>query len=395
MKGRLALIASLGVSLPCAAQTTSSADVTRAPSMCSVASGEAYAYTPEQAVQVGGGAMFVASRERRYLDALRGPAGEPIQYKRMNSQESPDGQSILDRYEVTYEGAEKPAVLYLDAYHFDDRLLAPKGFTCAVAIALDPPGPDLFQASRHLLRLAVDQGTQRDFSPIPLDSASSDGNTALRGVVLDHFRMIARISRAAALDGRPIVLDPAVRPPDALRLRTVVIAYPLMCDGRPVAPQAVDLGSSQGQGAPRQGEYVRGETLAQLVPGLTVPAGSLAATFGVQGPRTNDSVKIIYAEPCQGTTEVVLPLKHTPMRFVNTPEPTMPEGLTLTFGSVRLQAQVDPDGRLQYPTYVGGPRELLQPAVQALRDWTVEPVRINNVPISTPVAIQVRFRARE
>lgn len=381
--------------VPCAAQTTTPADVTRAPSMCSVATDSTYGYTPEQPVQVGGGAMFVAARERRYLDVLRGPAGEPVQYKRLGSSQSPDGQAILDSYEVSYGGSEKTVTLYLDAYHFDDWLRAPQGFSCASAIALDPPGPDLFQASRQLLRLAVEQGTQRDFSPIPLDSASSDGNTALRGVVLDHFRMMARVARAAALDGKPIVLDPAVRPPDALRLRTVVIAYPLACEGRQIAPQALDLVSTQGQHAPRQGEYVKGETITQLVPGLAVPSGSLAATFGLDGPRANHAVKVTYAEPCQGIAEVVLPLKQTPLKLATMPEPVIPDGLTVKSGSVRLQAQVDLDGRLQYPTYVGGPRELLQPAIQALKDWSAEPARINNVPISTPVAVQVRFRTRE
>ena len=369
--------------------------MSRAPSMCPVATDAAYAYTPEQAVQVGGGAMFVASRERRYLDALRGPAGEPVQYKRGTSLESPDGQSILDKYEVTYAGAEKPVTLYLDAYHFDDRLHAPKGFTCAAAIALDPPGPDLFQASRHLVRLAVEHGAQRDIAPIPLDSASSDGNTAPRGVVLDHYRMMARAARAAALEGKPIVLDPSVRPPDTLRLRTVVIAYPLECGGRQIAPQAVELVSTQGQHAPRHGEYVSGEPLTQLVANLPVPDGSLAATFGVQAPRQNDTVKITYAEPCQGAAEVVMPLRHTPLRFLNQPEPAIPEGSSLAAGSIRLQAQVDVEGRLQYPTYVGGPRELLQPAIQALRDWSVEPARMNNAPVSTPIVVQVRFRPRE
>jgi hypothetical protein len=380
---------------PCAAQTASSAGTPQAESTCTVATDAAYAYTPEQAVQVGGGAMFVASRERRYLDALRGPAGEPLQYRRVSSLESPDGQSTLDKYEVTYAGAEQPVALYLDAYHFDDRLLAPKGFTCATAIVLDPPGPDLFQASRHLVRLAVEHGAQRDISPIPLDSASSDGNTAPRGVVLDHYRMMARAARAAALEGKPIVLDPSVRPPDSLRLRTVVIAYPLACGGRQIAPQAVDLISSQGQHAPRHGANVSGEALAQLVANLPVPEGSLAATFGVQAPRENDSVRITYAEACQGTTEVIMPLRYAPVRLVNTPEAPMPEGSALASGSVRLQVQVDLEGRLAYPTYVGGPRQLVQPAIQALRDWNVEPARMNGVPVSTPLVVQVRFRQRE
>jgi hypothetical protein len=388
---RWSLVFILASGVPCAAQT----EMSRAPSMCPVAADSAYAFTPEQPVQVGGGAMYVAARERRYLDSLRGPAGETVHYKRTSSLEAPDGQTILDRYEVIYEGAEKSATLYLDAYHFDDRLLAPKGFTCASAIALDPPGPDLFQASRYLTRLAVEQGAQRDYSPIPLDSASSDGNTALRGVVLDHFRMMARVARAAALEGKPIVLDPSVRPPDSLRVRTVVIAYPLACEGREIAPQAVDLLSQQGQHAPRHGEHISGDALAPLVPGLPVPGGSLAATFNLQAPRRTDTVKITYAEPCRGTSAVVLPLRQTPLRFTNAPDAVLPEGATATDASVRLQAQVDLEGRLQYPTYVGGPRELLDPALQAIREWTVDPVRINNAPMSTPVALQVRFRPRE
>jgi hypothetical protein len=339
--------------------------------------------------------MFVASRERRYLDALRGPGGETVHYKRISSLEAPDGQTILDRYEVTYEGAEQSAAIYLDAYHFDDRMLAPKGFTCASPIALDPPGPDLFQASRYLTRLAVEQGAQRDYPPIALDSASSDGNTALRGVVLDHFRMMARFARAAALEGKPIVLDPAIRPPDSLRLRTVVIAYPLACDGREIAPQAVDLISEQGQHAPRHGDYASGETLTQLVAGLAVPSGSIAATFGLQAPRRTDTVKITYSGPCHGSPEVVLPLRQTPLKLINTPQPLMPEGAKETTGSVRLQAQVDLEGRLRHPTYVGGPRALVDAATQAIREWTVDPVRINNAPMSTPVALQVKFRARE
>jgi hypothetical protein len=37
----------------------------------------------------------------------------------------------------------------------------------------------------------------------------------------------------------------------------------------------------------------------------------------------------------------------------------------------------------------------VQPAIQALRDWNVEPARMNGVPVSTPLVVQVRFRQRE
>jgi hypothetical protein len=372
---------------------TPATDAARTGSQCAVAADEDYAFTREQPVQVGGGAMFVASRERRYMDALRGPGGEPVRYKRLHSAPAPDGQTILDAYELIYDGGEKPATIYLDAYHFDDDMRAPKGFICGAPIGLMPPGPDLFQASRQLARLAVDQGAAKDFAPIPLD-AGPDGRPA-RGVVLDHFRMMARVTRAAASGGTPIVLDPAQRPPDALRQRTVIVAFPWTCDGRRILPRSIDLMSAQGQPAPRQGDDVAGEALAAQVPGLDVPEGSVAATFGLQAPRANDAVRITYAEPCNGAADVTLQLRQTPLRTINTPQPAMPDGVSAASNSVRLQAQVDLDGGLKYVTYVGGSRELLAAAAEAVRGWSVDPVRINNAPISTPVALQVTFRARE
>jgi hypothetical protein len=353
-----------------------------------------YAYTKEQPVQVGGGAMFVASRERRYLDALRGPAGEPVRYKRTATTTlAPNAISIIDVYEVTYDGAEKPLTIYLDAYHYDDELRAPKGLVCGAPIALTPPGPDLFQASRYMQMLAVEHGGSRDFTPIPLETTGADSKTR-RGVILDHFRMMARVARAAAATGKPIVLDPAIRPPDALRLRTVVVAYPLSCDGRTIAPQAIELRSSEGRQAPRQGDYASGAALTALVPDLDVPSGSVAATFGLEAPRPNDSVRITYAEACQGSAETTLPLQHTPVRSLSTPEPVLPDGLKVPSRSIRLQAQIDLDGALQHVTYVGGPRDLLKPAIQAIRTWTVDPARINNAPISTAVVLQVTFLPR-
>src|SRR3954447_8480853 len=101
---------------------------TQAPaSSCAVSDDAAFATTKQQAAQVGGGAMYAAARERRYLDALRGPGGEPLQYKRRGSLPlDANALTILDEYEVTYPGQPQPATLYLDAYHFDDALVAPK-----------------------------------------------------------------------------------------------------------------------------------------------------------------------------------------------------------------------------------------------------------------------------
>src|SRR6188508_496439 len=125
---------------------------TQAPeSSCGVSDEPAFATTREHPVQVGGGAIYLASRERRYLDALRGPMGAQVQYKLTGSlRPERDGRTILDSYEITYAGLEKPLTFYFDGYHFDDALKAPKGFTCAVPIGLSAPPVDALLAGESL-----------------------------------------------------------------------------------------------------------------------------------------------------------------------------------------------------------------------------------------------------
>src|SRR3954468_3248270 len=169
-------------------------------SSCGVSEDTAFATTREHAAQVGGGAMYAAARERRYLDALRGPGGEKVDYKRRGSLPLDPGGgdlTILDEYEVTYPGIPQTATLFLDAYHFDDALVAPKGFICALPFGLAPPGPDPFRASDALRAIAIEQGSTKDFAPVPLDG---DGSTT-HGILLDSFRLHARAARAAAAAG--------------------------------------------------------------------------------------------------------------------------------------------------------------------------------------------------
>src|SRR5436190_23137191 len=113
---------------------------------CVVSEDAAYGYTRENPVKVGGGVAYGPARERRYLDVLRGPAGQSIKYRRLGSGPGSDQNTILDQYEITYEGLEHPVHLFVDQYHFEDPPAAPKGFTCSAAIGLQPPGPDPFAA---------------------------------------------------------------------------------------------------------------------------------------------------------------------------------------------------------------------------------------------------------
>jgi hypothetical protein len=357
-------------------------------SSCPVAEDAAFATSKTQPVQVGGGAMYVAARERRYLDVLRGPAGEPVQYKRTGTTRvEGDDRTILDVYEVTYPGREKAAVLYLDAYHFDDALKAPKGFVCAVPIALQPPQADPFLAQDSLRHLAIEQGATTSFAPIPLDA---DGS-GTHGVLLDHFRLMARAAGTAKQAGTPI--DPNKPTAEFARSRMIVVAFPLRCgDKGPLGPAAIAIVPAQGAAPPRDGESATGEALARLLPGMEFPAGSMAAAFPLELPRPTDTIKITYPDgPCGPSNDVVLPVKVTNGKPVKWEQPALPAGQAPTDRPVRLQALIDTDGRAQQVVYVGGPAALKDAAIAAVRRWEAQPARVNGAPVVTPVMLQVKF----
>ncbi|HMC77281.1 MAG TPA: hypothetical protein VKH34_09105 [Vicinamibacterales bacterium] len=357
-------------------------------SSCPIADEPAFAMDKDHAVQVGGGAMYASARERRYLDALRGPRGEPLTYKRLGiTPLDKDGRTILDAYEVTHPGLEKPLVFYLDAYHFDDALKAPKGFACAVSFALSAPPPDAMLAAENLIQLAIDQGAAKDFAPISLDA---DGSHA-HGVLLDYFRVIARAARAASAAGTPI--DPRQPSFGLMRSRMIVIAYPLRCgDKEPVAPAAIEIVAAQGAPPRRDGDLATGESLARLLPGMTLPPSSMAAAFLIDRPRAGDSIRISYPDGgCGAANEAMLPMKYANAKPIDTPQPALPAGHPPTDRPVRLQALIDVDGAAQTISYLGGPETLAGAAVTAVRAWTAEPARLNGSGIVTPVTLQVKF----
>ena len=357
-------------------------------SSCGIADEPAFGTALTSAIQVGGGAMYAASRERRYLDALRGPGGEPVQYKRIGTRPlDSEGRAIVDIYEVTYPGVDKPLLLYLDAYHFDDALKAPKGFTCAVPIGLNAPPPDAMLASFSQMSLAIEQGTTKEFAPISLDP---DGSST-HGILFDRFRMTVRAARAAAASGNP--LDPKRPPVDLMRLGTVVVAYPRRCaDGVPVAPGSIEVVPAQGAPPRREGELATGDALARLLPGMHLPPGAMAASYNLERPRPGDTIKIGYPEgACGAANELTLAMRFTNAKQIKTPLPALPAGQPPTDRPVLLQALIDTEGMAQQVVYMGGPAALSAAAIDAVRSWTAEPARLNGAPIITPVAFQVKF----
>jgi len=70
---------------------------------------------------------------KRFLNALTGPKGEAITYKKLESccpfpsKRGDSGAGFLDIYEINYSGLKKPLKLYFNIYE-KGYLFVPKGF---------------------------------------------------------------------------------------------------------------------------------------------------------------------------------------------------------------------------------------------------------------------------
>ena len=210
--------------------------LTAGTSRCPLSTDPTYGLTRENPIKTGGGEMYLASREVRFLTALRGPAGEGLHFKRTGTVPHPDG-TLLDAYALDIAGESK-TTLYMDGYHWSEPA-APKGFLCGAAMNLPPPGPDPFETARQLSAIAVQLGAA-DVEPISIDA---DGSRT-HGVIYDHVRLIALAARAAAASGTS--LDPSRLPQAVASPHLVVIAAPLVCGGETISPESVRLTDSRG-----------------------------------------------------------------------------------------------------------------------------------------------------
>jgi hypothetical protein len=352
---------------------------------CPVADDEQYGYSPGHAVQVGGSPVFGAARQRRYLDALRGPEGQPVQYRRVGQAHAPDG-TILDQYTVTHAGLDKPVTLHLDWYHFT-MPKAPRGFSCAGPFNLTTPPPSPFQEMDDVRYVAIAQGETKEFAAIPL---GADGPTQ-RGAAYDRFRLLALASRAAA--ARNARLDPQKLGPE-MSPGTVFVAFPRPCGARRIDPAAIEIVAQNGAVLPKESQrQAAGDDISRLLHGARVPEGSLAIVAQLTQPRPGDTVRITYTDPMCETenTQANLAIAFTPARPVASPAPSPPEGTTGPTEPVLVQVLIDFDGAVQRPTYAGGPFDLFRAAADAVGRWRFEPARLNGAPIASGVLLQVRF----
>src|SRR5262245_2491446 len=156
---------------------------------CAAAQDPEYGLVREKPILIGGGPLYMAARQRAYLNALRGPEGQAVRVG--NSVGSAPNfadpeKAIIDSFGVTYDGPTGPVTktIYIDAYHFDAPKL-PAGFTCGSPLpsVVGLPPADLFKMNNVLVSLAIEQGAKGPVTPIKLDAA------APRGFLFDRYAM--------------------------------------------------------------------------------------------------------------------------------------------------------------------------------------------------------------
>jgi hypothetical protein len=369
---------------------TTTADIpglTAASSLCGISEDETFGVTEANPVKVGGGAVYLASREVKYLSALRGPAGQGLHFKRNGSLRGPDG-TILDSYTVEYAGIPRAAKFYIDGYHWTTPI-APKGWLCGAAMNLDPPGPDPFETQDHLRLLAVQMGEQ-PVAPISIDP---DGSSA-HGVVFDHVRAIALAARAAAAAGKP--LDPKLLPREVGQPHMIAIAYPLSCDGKSIAPESLRVTDGSGN-SPQTLARANGDKIADLAPGFTAPPGSIGISYAASGLIDGAKAIIKYSEACAGSPqELVLAARSERGRLLKSAPGIAPAGVAVPAAGaqVRVQVFLASDGTPLFPAYAGGPYELAEAAIAAAKEWRVDPPKMNGAPLLQTSTLSIVFRER-
>lgn len=351
---------------------------------CVISDDSRYAYSHEQPVQVGGGPRYGAARQRRYLDSLLGPAGQVIRHKRLGSRMTSD-DTVLDHYEVTYDGLEQPVSLYLDWYHFTEAR-APKGFSCGRSLDLGLPPPDPFMAGDQLNALAIARGTDKtvDLGPIEVGQP-----VAAR--VFDHFRLLMRSARSAAAGGSP--LDASSLSRELKAPRTIILVAPQSCEDKTILPKEVTLRDPQGEEMRPAATYSQTGALTNLLPGISMAAGTLASVFSIETIRTG-TLAITFDGPTCGASshELTLPLAGASARLLDSPMPSRPAGSSVT-NWIAVQAILDHAGAFRMPISLGGPADLAKIAIDAIGTWRAVPTQISGGPIATPVVLKVTFKA--
>jgi hypothetical protein len=261
-------------------------------------------------------------------------------------------------------------------------------------------------AERLLTRLAIETAPDGDVKPIELLIEKIP-----QFAVYDRFRLVSLAARAALRAGKP--LDPDNPPADLSRPRLVILGFarsPLGGGDTP-PPREIQLTDRNGRAVNRIG-VLKKEELASLLPGVEVPALTLAVAFGIPNLRPSDRIAIVFNErpgvgmggvPMGGMPSGRQPGTSTagvavtpPKAKVETP-PLPPPGVTIVAGKnvVKVEGVLDLTGRVRYARALDGPPELRAAATAAVSTWQYEPAKMWASPIPLVMQATVTFPVRQ
>lgn len=109
--------------------------------------------------------------------------------------------------------------------------------------------------------------------------------------------------------------------------------------------------------------------------------------------RPTDRVRITFVGGCdEGVQGVVLPIRFEPPQVLTRSTAFAPAGIAESEPTVYFQAVTDLDGNVQRAVYLGGPESLIAVARESLKQWRVQPIRVNGAPVVNPFLLQITVR---
>jgi hypothetical protein len=344
--------------------------------------------------------MYGPARQRRFLQALVGPAGQPVTFRRRGSL-APDAEMIiLDLYDVTIAGADNPIELYLDLYRWDPPK-APKGFVCGTDIGLAPPEPrettmtttttatvpvprppDMVRPKpedvyERLLEFVL--AAPAVAAPIPLQP----GSTA-RGMIFDHPRLMSIAAREIASRGA----TPSKQNMPVVEPSFFIVANPISCDGTDTTPASITVEAGPVGRIGGSGGVLTGDALRKALPGVELREGAAGARFGGYIPR-GGVVTVATSQPGCAAARFTLAGGVVMRKLVDAPG-IPPPGLSATpsgyIGNMTLKVSfaIGPDGAPFAATVVNGDARYAEAALEAVRKWRFEMPTINGAPTYSP-----------
>ena len=262
-------------------------------------------------------------------------------------------------------------------------------FACVIAaavaaIALHAQVPQQVRdMDARMSELAAEAAQRGPAVPIPL---SGDTSRVL-GVVYDQYLLGVVIGRAQMAGGKTTDAAAVAAHPLWQSRGTVIVAYPVNCDGRPNQPLAIRWNTRMN--LPVSPTVLdgpaRGAAAQAMLPGVAVPEGALVVSLRNAVMAAGATVEIDYEDAvCRGAAKTAsLPVQNVPSvtlaRGVNGIK--IPEQLSAvpSPSTVRVSVTLDATGRVRFAQQIQGPVELGPLAIADLTSKTFPPATINGV----------------